>query len=41
MKLPKTRNYKFKSESKASEGTNFWIFIVIGLVIAAAILFLL
>lgn len=41
MKLPKTRKYNFKSGTSSDESTNLWIFILIGLAIAAAIVFLL
>lgn len=41
MKLPKTRNYRFKSNSNTKESTNFWVFVVIGLAIGAAIIFFL
>ena len=40
MNLPNKRNYHYKGADTSSEGRLFWIMVIVGLAVAAAILFL-
>ena len=35
----KTRNYRYKAGNSESEKKNFWIFVIVGILIGAAIIY--
>ncbi|WP_255502220.1 hypothetical protein [Olivibacter sp. XZL3] len=41
MKLPSTRKYRYKGTNTSKESRNMWIMIVIGIAIAALVIFVL